>query len=331
MKGYSPSRIRVFENLDAKNIGGLLQLLSTSRLPNKALIATRYREHWQHFAQTLRFMQKVGWVREHRGDLILSAPTSVSQKQKNRTENFRRALMEAMLESDNEYRRSVCRYLAQFVIHGTKVIHSPAAERRASESAVRNFLAGVQIISYRRKEDHYVINHGVIDLWIWARSISGPNTTTQLHSRIKNRERFGLDAEVAVVEYEKDRLGNDWSERVQHVARDYPLASYDIKSVTIGEDEAVPRFIEVKAVSPDSYRFFWSSSEVNTAHLLGHAYFLYLVPANRDGTFDMRRLRIVENAYDGVCNNPARWEIENNVLLCHPTEVNSRRAQNSEH
>jgi len=238
--------------------------------------------------------------------------------------------MEAILKSDTEYRTSLCRYLNQFSAHGTKVIHSPTAERRAGESAVRNFLAGAQLISYRRKDNDYVVNQEAIDLWIWAKSISGPNTPTQLHSTIESRERLGLEAELAAVEYEKDRLGNDWSAHVQHVAREHPLANYDIKSVTIGDGEAVPRFIEVKAVSLDSYRFFWSASEVSAARLLGPAYFLYLVPANRDGSFDMRRLWIVENAYDSVCSDSARWEIENNILLCQPKELSAQRTHNSE-
>lgn len=324
MRGYSPSRVRVFEKLNAKNIVGLLHVLSTSRLPNKTLIATRYRERWQHFEQTLRFMQGVGWVREHRGDLTLS------QNEKSRSENLGRALMEAILKSDTEYRASLCRYLNQFRVHGTRVVHSPPAERRAGGSAVRNFLAGAQLISYRRKDNDYVINQEAIDLWLWAKSLSGPNTTTQLHSTIKSRERLGLDAELAAVEYEKARLGNDWSDHVQHVAREHPLANYDVKSVTIDGGEAVSRFIEVKAVSVDSYRFFWSASEVGAARLLGPAYFLYLVPANRDGDFDMRRLWIVENAYANVCSDPVRWEIENNILLCQPKKLDAQRTQNSE-
>ncbi|HWY52043.1 MAG TPA: DUF3883 domain-containing protein [Chthoniobacterales bacterium] len=330
MKGYSSSRTRVFDKLDAKNIVGLLHVLSTSRLSNKTLIATRYRERWRHFEETLRFMQSVGWVREYRGDLILSVPAGVSQNEKNRTENLGRPLFEAILQSDTDYRTSLCQYLNQFRVHGAKVLHSPTVERRARESAVRNFLAGTRLISYRRRDNDYIFNHEAIDLWIWAKSLSGPSTTTQLHSAIERRERLGLDAELAAMKYEKDRLGNDWAAHIQHMAREHPLANYDIKSVTICDGEAVPRFVEVKAVSLDSYRFFWSAPEVSAARLLGTAYFLYLVPVNRDGNFDMRRLRIVENAYESVCNDPAQWEIENNILLCQPKRLAAQRTQNSE-
>lgn len=326
MKGYSYSRTRVFQRLDPKNIIGLLSVLSTLRLPKKPLVESRYSEHWRHFEHTLSFLKSIGWVAENGGLLVLTDPLTSSQLARKESRDISRPIVEAILQSDSGYRNALCRYLDQFHANGAAIVHSPAAERRVKESGVRNFLSALGMISYRRMQDDYVVQEEIVDLWIWAKGFSGPNTKAKLRARIEERERIGTGAEDVAVEYERARLGKDWANQIQHVARDYPLASYDIKSVTISNGRAVPRFIEVKAVSLQSFRFFWSSEEVEAARLLRDAYFLYLVPTRGDGSFDMSEIWIVDNAYDNICRNPDQWAVQSDVLLCQPTiDISSRQ------
>jgi Domain of unknown function (DUF3883) len=105
---------------------------------------------------------------------------------------------------------------------------------------------------------------------------------------------------------------------VQHIAREYPFANYDIESVTLVRGKPSPRFIEVKAVSPDSFRFFWSKEEVEAARLLEPDYFLYLVPVGSNRRADVNRIRIVENAFASICEDGRDWDIESDVLVCQP-------------
>lgn len=321
MTDYSHNRSRVFHNLDPKNVIGLLELASTFHLPKKAIVESRYREQWRHFDETLLFLKHIGWARENDDLLLLTREAPLSQVTVDQSRDVARTIVEAILQSDTPYRTALCRYLNQFAANGAAIVHSPTAERRASESHVRNFLTRLRIIAYRRMQDDYVLQQEAVDLWIWARGFSGSNTKVKLRARIEERERIGADAEEVAVEYERARVGEDWAGRVQHVARDRPLASYDIKSVTVTETSAVPRFIEVKAVSAQSFRFFWSSEEVETARLLRDAYFLYLVPTRGDGTFDVHKIWIVDNAYDRVCGDPDKWTVESDVLLCQPNEI----------
>jgi len=324
MPGYSHNLARVFQNLDPKNVIGLLNVLSTLRLPKKLLVASRYGEHWRHFEHTLAFLKSIGWVAENGELLLLTDRVISSQLARKESRDISRPIIEAILQSDSNYRNALCRYLDQFRANDAAIVHSPAAERRAKESGVRNFLSALGMISYRRMQDDYVVQEEIVDLWIWARSFSGPNTKSKLRTRIEERERIGTGAEDVAVEYERARLGKDWANHVQHIAREYPLASYDIKSVTISNGKAFPRFIEVKAVSLQSFRFFWSSEEVEAARLLRNAYFLYLVPTRGDGNFDISKIWIVDNAYDRICRNPDQWAIQSDVLLCQPTDISSR-------
>ena len=40
-------------------------------------------------------------------------------------------------------------------------------------------------------------------------------------------------------------------------------------------------YIEVKAVSPNTFTFYWSQREVDVAKVLGQHYYLYLLPVDR--------------------------------------------------
>ena len=229
-----------------------------------------------------------------------------------------RRIIEAILKSRTSYRTQLCRFLTQFEANGDTIIHAPGSERRLKESAIRNFVIALGIVFLRRTTNDYVLQKDAIDLWMRARVRHRPSTKTNFLVKLYEREQLGLDVECAVVDYERDRLGPQLAGAVLHIAREHPLANYDIESVTLTRGKPNPRFIEVKAVSPHSFRFFWSKQEVETARLLGASYFLYLVPVDSMRRANVHAMRIVENPYTSVCKNPGKWDIESDVLVCQP-------------
>ncbi len=114
----------------------------------------------------------------------------------------------------------------------------------------------------------------------------------------------------------KNRVGERWVYKVEHVAAGTPFACYDIKSVTVSGSDTVPRYIEVKAVPPYSYQFYWTRSEVETAQLLREKYFLYLLPVTISGGFDLKKILVVNDPYTSVYQNSETWQIEENVIVC---------------
>ena len=140
-------------------------------------------------------------------------------------------------------------------------------------------------------------------------------TKASLETTARRREQFGRSAEDAVFEYEKIRVGEQLANKVQHISKTLPFASYDIKSFTVDASSTVDRFIEVKAVSRQSYQFFWTQIELEAAKLLRDKYYLYLLPS--DGkSFDFSELLMLENAYETVYENKDAWATEENVVLC---------------
>ena len=87
--------------------------------------------------------------------------------------------------------------------------------------------------------------------------------------------------------------------------------------MTIGsEDQLYPRLIEVKCVSLENYRFFWTANEVATAQALGSWYYLYLLPSSGPGKLRIDMLRIIPDPQVAILNCPEQWSVEDNVLEC---------------
>jgi len=133
---------------------------------------------------------------------------------------------------------------------------------------------------------------------------------TLLKTIQENKERIGLDAEHAVIKFEQDKLSNypELLKRIEHVALSDVTAGYDIRSST---HKGVTIFIEVKAVSPDTLRFHWTSNEIVASRRLGTQYCLYLVPVV-SGRPDIKSMKIINNPYLSIFSSK-KW-------LCEPTE-----------
>jgi len=68
--------------------------------------------------------------------------------------------------------------------------------------------------------------------------------------------------------------------------------------------------IEVKAVSVEDYKFFWSRNEIEVAKIFGEKYFLYLLPVISKNTFEMEKLKIIRNPFKNVYTNQLEWQKE---------------------
>ena len=86
----------------------------------------------------------------------------------------------------------------------------------------------------------------------------------------KEKTDIGYRAELKIIEYEKDRLSEfpDLVLQIEHVAQKDVMAGYDILSFDhYDKDIPNPRFIEVKAVSPWDYRFYWTRNEIEKSKI----------------------------------------------------------------
>lgn len=123
----------------------------------------------------------------------------------------------------------------------------------------------------------------------------------ELKKQIERNNIYGEEAELFVLEFEKNRLdGHTKIEKIEKISDYHVNAGYDIVSFEDTDSNILNRFIEVKSFN-GSESFFWSRNEINVAKLKEDEYFLYLIDRskmNNKGYIPT----IIQNPYVNVLN-----------------------------
>lgn len=101
----------------------------------------------------------------------------------------------------------------------------------------------------------------------------------KLKKQLQDNELAGEKAELFVLSFEKERVGQPLCDSIKRISEIDTSAGYDIVSYNSRTSLEPDRFIEVKAVSKTG--FYWTRNEYEVAKLKGEAYFLYLVELAR--------------------------------------------------
>ena len=128
----------------------------------------------------------------------------------------------------------------------------------------------------------------------------------KLKEQLEKREIAGENAELFVLAYEKERLGEPLCNRIKRISEIDVAAGYDIVSFNSECSLEPDRFIEVKAASREG--FFWSKNEYEIALLKGDLYYLYLVELSKihDAGYSPE---MIKNPAANIMNSD-RWYIE---------------------
>ena len=304
---------KIFENLRFSNILILLDILRTSRENQQFHVRKIYSERARGYAETIACVTRIGMIKEVNGTFQLSVNWVVEN------ENQQRAIvLNNLLKNKNRYGSDIVRFIQKFrVLDGDIVYFSPAQER-SGESAVRNFLMEMSIVKHIIDSPKYLLAPEYFNLYAHARDRAGYMSPSTLASTLSAKSDIGLAAEKIIIAYEKDRIGMPYADKIEHVSQKNVAAGYDVTSFTLADSvKVIPRRIEVKAVSGESCRFYWSQNEVEVARALGFLYYLYLLPLDKYGKFDISGLKIIADPYNVVIKDGAEWVCETNVLTCY--------------
>lgn len=316
MSASSDKRFELLAKLETKQIQCLLSILFQSTMRGKHFVESAYSERARNFVETLQFLKDMNWVKEQHGELALSDAGSSAYAVAQDDEEIRQRLSEVLIAEVSPYRADLADYLLRFSLSGSNLAYRPSLSERLQQSPLRNFLMDIRIVTYRADDETYLLEESAADLYVWAINFRRATSKEMLQSDAKRKEQLGFATEIAILEYERGRVGARWAHEIEHVSAGNPFACYDVKSVTMQSGYAVPRYIEVKAVPLDSYQFYWTRSELEVAQLLKAKYFLYLLPVSTSGDFDLKRLLIVDDPYISVYQNSEAWQIEENVIIC---------------
>lgn len=230
-------------------------------------------------------------------------------------ETLKELTINSILDSNNLL---IVDYLSKFYIVKDTLEFTPSPYENIKFSGIRNFLLEVDLIIYRPNHKSYCINPKYSKRYLeqYNKGILHPDDLKLLQ---ENRERIGVIAEIAVLNFEKKRLNRypELVKRIEHVASKNVLAGYDIKSwsINLEDKETVQaRYIEVKALSHEE-NFYWSRNEINKAKDLGSSYFLYMLPVIKNEQFDIQNMKIISNPYDTIFKSELWDRVVENYLF----------------
>lgn len=303
-----------YSNISLRQISVFMEVLGTLSLREEQHVRARYESFAQNYEDTVAFLRDIGLVRLNRNILI---ETPLCKKiitdgllKKQTPAHFQDLIVEAVMSSKGIVRKDVEVFLANFHEIADRYEWRPDLSQRLRLSGIRNILIELGLVRYYPMEDIYQIGESqssLIKNCVRSRVIS-PKVAAKMREA---NEALGLAAERAVMEFEGKRLSQHNSKNlIKWVSLVDVTLGYDIHSFSIIEANRgvfSDRFIEVKAVSGDDYRFFWTRNELESAKLLSDKYFLYLVPVSGKGKFDLEKLLIIQDPYQAVYLGKYSW------------------------
>ncbi len=306
----------MFDDLRLKNICHLISVLCETNLEMRSLIKERYNSQGTHYDETFLFLQNVTGIKDTVNGIRVNNVFNDLAENIDEKEIANKILL-LIQEKKSPYRDELFKYLSKFNLDKDELTYQPSDLHRTEFSDVRNFLIEAGVVEYRSATDKYIIVPEQIHLYALAQETTKVVTPNVLKRCLARKDQLGREAEIAILKYEKARVGKAYENYVTHVALKNEAAGYDIKSITkIEGDQIENRYIEVKAVSPDTYRFYWTKNEMKVADLLKTKYFIYLLPVNPNKNFSFYKLKIIPDPITAILDSSDTWNVETDIVCC---------------
>ncbi|MGI0058286.1 MAG: DUF3883 domain-containing protein [Nitrosotalea sp.] len=258
----------------------------------------------------LDYCKLLGFV-EHSNDFIKPKGgfnALVSQQHAINPEQLKKLVIESMLSE-----RTTSSFMDGFFylfnsIDGSLVLNL-SLDERLKYSDLRNLFLELGLIRYYPETDTYKVVREFASQFqiVTATARRRVLSDDQLLLELEKQRELGLKAELLVIEFERKRLETkpEFAEKIEHVAKNNVGAGYDISSWEL--DSNSQRYIEVKAVPQESFRFYWSSNEIDMATQYKEKYYLYLLPVRAKGKITLKDMEIIKDPYKSVFLDKGHW------------------------
>ncbi len=308
-----------YQYLHFNNIWGLYRLIiDLKKHPYQDFLKQQFNNFHQHYMNTLNLLKILGFIyEENRAIKIFPKYKDSNSEHWISSEGvFNNTLINKCFEHeecscDIEQLLNKCHY-----INNRYIIQLDSSENLYF-SDIRNFYISLGFIICDGDSRNYFINpeHNELINKTTDRKIK-KLSIINLEKIQENKKQIGWLAERAVMDYEINKLKNHphfTPNLIQQISEVDVNAGFDILSYKPINDSLLPIKIEVKAVSPKTYQFYFSKNEMNIASQLGNQYYLYLLPALNNSSFDINHLKIIRNPIEHLFNQNNGWisEIEN--------------------
>lgn len=298
-----------FEKIKLSQLHILCNTIADAEVRNLGNIKRKYLERGLSFDETLSLLEELKIVKINSSELILSKTFSVTHDS---LEEFKRKFCPVLFSANGDVSDELTNFLLNFQTENGKTFFKATELQKIKFSDTRNLLLELEFISAGADIATYFVNPDFVDLFVKQFSKRKLSPESLKRKQAEN-EAIGLTAEKAVIEFEVNRLAaiSVLQNEIEHTSLDNVLSGYDIKSFEDYLDKnskRIDRFIEVKAVSADDYKFHWSKAEIQIAKVFGEKYYLYLLPVSANNTFAFDKMIIKRNPFKSVYSNEQEWK-----------------------
>ena len=280
----------LFENVSFKKLRALYELAKNNSR-NISNIKLNYSRNYNCLQENLNFLIDIKIFKIKKNIIFVDSQTN---------KDFKQSIFKKLSMNDN-YASLIKNYLINFSLDSNSVYSfKPQNYYNRATSDLRNFLISTQII----KEDnnrYILLDENIYTLF--KKKIRSPDVLKKI---LEQKEKFGLEAENVVFQYEKNKLKKlDKNLKPIHISQQDVDAGYDILSYEKHKDTFKKIFIEVKGISRSDYRFYLSINESVVAEKYKESYYLYLIPRDfsKPEKFDLSKMIKINNITKNVLDN----------------------------
>lgn len=302
--------MKIFRYLKYQQVKIFVAVLNATKAKKLEVIKRRHAAASENFDAVNQFLKDLGFLREENENLSMSKDLEPSGNRQWLDKELKGLLRSALLNTRGPLSNDVQAYLDNFKFSGDEYVYEPLTASRLKESGIRNFFMELDLVEHNSELGLYKIKDkhlNLFDAYLKGKAL----TPKELALNLKKKEKLGKDAESEVLRYERERLAGhpELLAKIEYTASKDVAAGYDILSWETGrqKDGPIPRYIEVKAVSPTDSSFYWSRNEIEKAKQLKAQYFLYLLPVIDGKSFDTSNLEIIPGPIMEIFDNRKTW------------------------
>ena len=292
----------------------LFGLLESQSLLDKDFIASLFRKNAENFDETFNFLCQIKAISDTQGKIAISKKFLSYLKQIQDLPSFQKRemigeyLINSLLHGKSDTSQEFLEYIRNYRFSGGFFVYKPTSLDNVRFADTRNFLIDLGLVEYDANEKQYIfLRPALLDE---LNDIEKVITVDVFEKVQKSKKELGDKAELVVLQYEKNRLAHlpKVASEIKHVSIEIVNAGFDIESFTeINNKDVAKRFIEVKAVLKNSFRFYWSRNEIEKSKELEESYWLYLVPYTSKHVFDSENIDKICNPYKNVFLSQDEW------------------------
>ena len=292
-----------FEKISWQQILTLCRLIHLSKSLNLETVTRWYNSESVNFDETFKFLRDIDVIQLKGGKVV--PILKLKQEVKLSDESLKQFFIGILFRKESNLSKYFGDFFGSF--EGNERF-TPTTNDRLKYSGVRNFLISLGVLRFEQSSNSYILEKKLTSYLSLKNKVF---SYQHFKTKTKAESELGLMAEVLIYKLERKKFKNKSGiqKKIRHISLENVMAGYDIKSYEwLKNKKLTPKYIEVKAVSPNDWKFYWSKNEINKARHLGNSYYLYLVPVKKSP--DIAGLFMIRNPYREVFLNKKQWEQE---------------------